>query len=160
MIRRTLPSYTPKTLKKQLYISLVRSHLSYSSQLCRPRLIKNILSIERLQRKATKFILNDYTSDYRTRLIIHVVPLMHWFELQDIMFLVKCLQNPADGMNINTYITFVNISSITRAGSRGNKLRYKDKLRTRDGRHFYFISFVRLWNSLPSIDITKSSGVL
>ena len=116
---------------------------------------KDILSIERVQRKATKFILNDYTSEYGTRLLsLHLLPLMHWFELQDIMFLVKCLQNPSDNMNINTYITFV--SSITRAGSNGSKLRYNHNLRTSAGRHFYFIRVVRLWNSLPSIDTTKS----
>ena len=37
MIRRTVPSNAPKTLKKQLYISLVKSHLSYCSQLWRLR---------------------------------------------------------------------------------------------------------------------------
>ena len=48
--------------KKLLYISLVRSCLSYCSPSWRrPYLIQNILLLEKVQRRATKFILNDYT---------------------------------------------------------------------------------------------------
>ena len=101
LIRRTLPPNSSTKLKKQLYFSLVKSHMSYCSQLWRPRLIRDIQSIERVQRKATKYILNDYTSDYKTRLLsLHLLPLMYWYELQGIMFLVKCLQDPADNLDI------------------------------------------------------------
>ena len=100
LIRRTLPASSSTILRKQLYISLVRSHLCYCSQIWRPCLIKDITNIERIQRKATKLILNDYTSDYKSRLeSLHILPLTRWFELQDIMFLVKCLQDPSDTMN-------------------------------------------------------------
>ena len=44
---------SPTNLKKQLYISLVQSHLCYCSQIRRPCLIKDITNIERIQRKAT-----------------------------------------------------------------------------------------------------------
>ena len=102
LIRRTLSASSPTSLKKQLYISLVRSHLCYCSQIWRPRFIKDITNIERIQRKATKFILNDYSSEYKSRLeSLHILPIARWFELQDIMFLVKCLQDPSDTMNIN-----------------------------------------------------------
>jgi len=40
LIRRTLSTFSPVSFKKRLYISLVRSHLSYCSQLWRPHLIK------------------------------------------------------------------------------------------------------------------------
>ena len=56
LIRRTISTNSPVNLKKQLYISLVRSHLCYCSQIWRPNLIKDITNIERIQRKATKFI--------------------------------------------------------------------------------------------------------
>ena len=51
-----------------MYILLVRSHLCYCSQIWRLSLIKDISSIECVQRKATKFILNNYTIDYKSRL--------------------------------------------------------------------------------------------
>ena len=155
MIRRTIPPGATIILKKQLYISLVRSHLTYCSQLWRPRIVKDILSVERVQRKATKYVLSDYSNDYKLRLqSLHMLPLMYWLELQDIMFLVKCLQDPHDCMNIRSHVSFS--PSGTRAGS-GNKLKYEYR-RTSNGRHFYFNRVVRLWNKLPSscIDLTKS----
>ena len=155
MIRRTIPPGATIILKKQLYISLVRSHLTYCSQLWRPRMVKDILSVERVQRKATKYVLSDYSNDYKLRLqSLHMLPLMYWLELQDIMFLVKCLQDPHDCMNIRSHVSFS--PSGTRAGS-GNKLKYEYR-RTSNGRHFYFNRVVRLWNKLPSscIDLTKS----
>ena len=45
--------------KKLLYISLVRSCLLYCLPLWRPYLIQDILLLEKVQRRATKVILND-----------------------------------------------------------------------------------------------------
>ena len=57
--------------KKQLCISLVRSQLLYCPQIWRP-------CLERVQRRATKYILNDYTSSYRARLLrLSMLPLMY-----------------------------------------------------------------------------------
>ena len=55
--------------KKQLYYSLVRCHLSYCSQLWRPMLLKDIVKLEKVYRRSTKFITGDYVSDYKTRLL-------------------------------------------------------------------------------------------
>ena len=61
LIRRIfLPSHSTSTIVK-LYVSLVRSQLFYCTQIWRPHLMKDILSIEQVQRHATKYILNDYT---------------------------------------------------------------------------------------------------
>ena len=82
------------------------------------------------------------------------IPLMYWFELQDITFLLKCLQDPNDHMNIFQYVTFA--SSITRAGNAG-KLK-SNHCKTSTVRHFFFNRVVRLWNSLPNnlIDLSQS----
>jgi len=50
----------------KLYISLVRSQLLYCTQIWRPHLMKDIVNLERIQRRATKHILNDYSSPYHT----------------------------------------------------------------------------------------------
>ena len=56
-----------------LYLSLVRSQLVYCLQVWRPSLVEEIKTFEDVQRSATKFILNDYISDYRThRLKLHM----------------------------------------------------------------------------------------
>ena len=135
--------------RKQLYLSLVKSKLSYCSQLWRPRLIKDIRNFERIQRRATKFILQDYSHDYKTKLLsLNLLPLMHWYELQDMI----CFKNPMDNLIIHDYVKFV--TSTTRASSNG-KLRHKFcQLST--PRHFYFNRIVRLWNLFPWIDLSLS----
>ena len=76
--------------KKELYISLVRSKLAYCSPIWRPNQIQHILLLEKVQRLATKFILSNSSLDYKARLVsLHLLPLMSWLELADIMLLVK-----------------------------------------------------------------------
>ncbi len=56
LIRRTFSFSTSISTKLKLYLTLVRSQLSYCSQICRPVLMKDINALERIQRRATKFI--------------------------------------------------------------------------------------------------------
>lgn len=49
--------------KKLLHISLVRLQLTYCSPVWRPHLIKILILLERVQRHATKFILNNYVTE-------------------------------------------------------------------------------------------------
>ena len=63
--------------KKQLYISLVCSQLMFASVLWKLYLIRHIQLLEHIHRQATKYILNDYTSDYKTYLTkLKLLPLM------------------------------------------------------------------------------------
>ena len=59
LIRHTFNTSNTE-VKKKLCITLVRSQLIYCSQICRPQLIKDIVSLERVPRRATKYILNDF----------------------------------------------------------------------------------------------------
>ena len=156
LIKRILPPHASTYLKRQLYLSLVRSHLTYCSQLWRPRLIKDIEALERIQRRATKYITGNNQIDYKSRLLsLHLMPLMRWLELQDVTFIVKCLQQPTANPEIASLVSF--LSSNTRAGQTGNKLKVKLN-KTTSSRHFYTSRIVRLWNAFPVgvIDLTKS----
>jgi len=87
LIWRTFCSRYSPPVKLHLYITLVRPHLTYCSQLWRPYMIKDILLVERIQRRATKYILNKFTISYKSRLLeLHLLPLMYIFEIQDILF--------------------------------------------------------------------------
>ena len=133
--------------KKNLYISLVRSQLIYCSQMWRPQLIKDITSLERIQRRATKYILNDYTSTYKSRLEqLNLLPLMYIYEINDLMFLIKSLKSPSDNFEIRDHITFT--SNSTRSGTH-HKLTHP-RTTSAVQRHFYFNKISRLYNLPPS----------
>ena len=154
LIRRSL-SYSSSTteLHLHLYLTLVRSKLNYCSQLWRPNLVKDRACLENVQRRATKFILNDYNLDYRSRLIkLNLLPLMRWFELQDLLFLIECMKDPSDNFDVKSFISFANSSS-------ANKLNYNIYHSTTT-RHFYFNRIGRLWNSVPSPDLRTSLSLI
>jgi hypothetical protein len=61
-IRRSIHTHHSSIqLRKHLFITLVRSRLTYCSQLWRPNLISDIVTLEKVQRRATKYITSDYT---------------------------------------------------------------------------------------------------
>ena len=132
LLRRT---FTTDSIlaKKRLYISIIRSQLSYCSQVWRPYYIKDILLLERIQRRATKYILNDYESSYKSRLL-HLLPLMYMFKLNDLNFFIKSYKSASSHFNINDYINFR--TSITRF-STSHKMIHQCSSSTLS-HHFYF----------------------
>ena len=139
--------------KKHLYISLMRSQLLYCSQLWRPQLIRDIQNLERIQCRATKFILNNYDLSYRQRLEqLHLLPLMYTYELNDLMFFIKTLKFPSTHFDISEYLQFVDHN--TRSAST-HKLSHH-RIKSSSYHTSYFNRIIRLWNSIPVIDLTLS----
>ena len=126
LIRRTFSPSISTNVKKLLYLSLVRSQVSYCSQVWRPHFIKDIKLLERIQRRATKYILNDYSSDYKSRLTaLHLLPLMYFYELLDVLFFVRCLKFPDPSFQILDFVSFS--SAPTRSASNA-KLTHKSQV--------------------------------
>ena len=152
ILRRSFTSASTSS-KKKLYLSLVRSRLTYCSQIWHPFLLKDIQAIEKVQRRATKYILNDYHSDYKSRLsTLRLLPLMYILEINDIMFFIQSIKNPSTSFNIRNFISFT--TSNTRS-STYHKLQHSISS-TNYQRHFYLNRIPRLWNSLPPIDLSSS----
>jgi hypothetical protein len=61
-LRRNL-RYAPRKLKEQAYIAMVRSTLEYSATVWDPCLKKDINKIHRVEKRAARFIANDYRYD-------------------------------------------------------------------------------------------------
>ena len=70
--------------------------------------------------------------------------------------LVKSLKFPTSTFNIYNYVTFN--TSTTRSGT-FNKLIH-NFVPTNQTRHFYFNRTVRLWNSLPAIDLNLTTNTI
>ena len=133
-------TYCPEA-RKNLYISITRSTLLYCSYLWKPYLISDIVLIEKVQRRATKYIL----CDYKLRLIkLKLLPLMYIYDLADIMFFIKSVKFPSEKFNILDYVEFT--SGSTRLA--GLKLKHKSTS-TNNVMNSYFYRIPRLWNSIP-----------
>lgn len=137
----------------KIYITLVRSQITYYSQLWNPYLIKDIVTLEKIQRQATKFILKDFHSDYRACLSkLDLLPLMYILDFYDILFFIKAIKWPSDHFNIHHYVSFSTAS--TRSAST-NKLNHSHTTNNYL-RNFYFNRFPRIWNKLPPVDLNQS----
>ena len=150
LLRRLFSSVNCIQAKPSLYLSLVCSQLQYCSVLWRPYHKMDIRCLETVQRRATRFIMNDMSMDYSDRLLnLNILPLMMQYEISDIMFLVKCIKNPSNYFNISDFVLFS--SSNTRSSAH---LKLKHSIpKNNTLRQFYFNRIPRLWNSLPSFDL-------
>lgn len=158
LLRRTFSNSCSVTTRKSLYVAIVRSSVSYCSPVWRPHLKRDIIAMEQLQKRATKFILNDYSSDYRVRLLtLKLLPLMMLLELNDIMFFVRCLKQPSPCFDIGEYVTFCSGAG-TRSASH-NRLKHTISSNNTT-RNFYFNRLPRLWNHFPTIDLSQSTHTI
>ena len=111
----------------------------YCSPVWCPHFMKDITKIERLQHRATKYVLQDYNSDYKTHLTkLQLLPLlMYVLEVSDLMSCVNCIKNPTSSFNINSYVSF----SDSRTRSTGLKLKHNTTF-TNKQHHFILIVYV------------------
>ena len=93
VFKRALGFDTPVNVKRQLYFSNIRNILEYCSVMWSPYHVKDILAIERVQRHATKYMLNYADMSYRDRCItLHLLPLCYRREILDLLFMFKCVK--------------------------------------------------------------------
>jgi len=147
MIKRVTDNEFGNLIRKDLYVSLVRCHLEYSSQTWSPYIKKNIEKIEGVQRRATKYILNDYTSTYKDRLLqCNLLPLSYRRECLDLQFLFKCLKDEI----IVDVAQFTSVNPHPLRSVPHSVFDFKVPFCCTDSfKFFYFNRVVRLWNSLP-----------
>ena len=127
--------------KAKLYTTPVHSQLTYFTQLWRPYLMKDILNIERVQQRATKYVLNDYVSDYKTRLLkLKLLPLMYFLS-----FKILCLSSNHLNFLLTILISQTTsplVPTNTRSSS-GHKLLHMHHT-SNINRHFFFHRIPRL----------------
>ena len=89
--------------RKSIYVSLVRSHLSYGSESWAPQsCVRDVKLLESIQRRATRFILNcskdpNNRPNYKSRLIeLNLLPISYWMECRDLCFMFNYLNGGFD----------------------------------------------------------------
>ena len=83
--------------RRTLYLSIVRCHLGYKTQVWSPQSIGLLEQVENVQRRATKLILKlPYRCDvtYKTRLqLTNLLPTSYWHKFLDKVFFSKAVNN-------------------------------------------------------------------
>ena len=147
-IKRTVGYNAPLNVKLQLYKSLCRPNLEFSSQVWSPHLKQDIKSLESIQRGMTKYIMgyNEMTYDERCKRL-QVLPLSYRREVLDLVFLYNCLHGAID-VDFTDEITYVNSCRNLRSTSHGLNLQTK-LVKTETYKSSYFSRVVTLWNKIP-----------
>ncbi len=149
LVKRTVGYRCPPKTKLILYNTIVKSPLSYGSVIWSYGTKKQLKSVESVQRRATKYILNDYTSDYETRLVkCNLLPFCYSKEVNDLCFLYKCIHNLYN-IDIRGILGFYDAStSRTRLANRPYNLVPLRKP-PKKAKDFFTRRIVRTWNALP-----------
>jgi len=137
-----------------MYLALVRPHLGYASQVWSPQSIKLMKSLERVQRRATKYILMlpfQTKWSYQDRLIqCNLLPISYWHEMMDLVFLYKATNGFID-IDHRILPTIRRSARVTRSCHTSNATTYTTKrCRSLTDQHSFFIRASRIRNSLPT----------
>ena len=149
----------PKSVKTTAYTAIVRPKLEYACAACDPYLQKDIVKLERIQRKAARFCTNNY---HPTASVTEMLHDLGWTSLElrrtmtRLTLLYKIRRGQID-IDVNIYL-----NPHTERSTRGSHLyRYRQE-KAKENVYFYsfFPRTLRLWNlSLPA-DIVESKSLV
>ena len=152
-IRRASRYIQSTQTRRSLYLSIVRCHLGYATQVWSPQSIGLLKRVENVQRRATKLILKlPFRCDvaYKTRLqLTNLLPILYWHEYLDMVFFYKAVNNlvfiDSEALPVTRQFT-----RSTRT-SRSSAITYiPNRSRTLTYQRSFFIRACRTWNVLPA----------
>jgi hypothetical protein len=109
LLRRTCPLTKDTRIRRSLYLSLVKCHLNYATEVWSPAHISLKRKVENVQRRATRWILQQRMGqqEYKDRLVtLHLLPLCYDRELKDLIFFYKASRGYTD-IDISNFVSFV-----------------------------------------------------
>ena len=156
MIKRSVGFNSPIDVKRQLYLAHVRSILEYCSPMWSPNHVDDIIKLERVQRQASKFILNDYVSPYHERCTaLFILPLCFRREIIDLCFLYSYLHGKLS-CDYSSNFELACPHNGLRSAQQG--VLFKSPLcKTVQFQCTYFYRTARLWHTLPFVIRDASS---
>jgi hypothetical protein len=151
-IKRCIGYGCSKNVKLICYRSLIRPLLEYCTVVWFCTNKKILVKLESIQRKVTKFILNDYQSDYKTRLILcDILPLSLRRQFLDCVFVYNSLYGLSDYI-ITDKLELVNIQDDinTRLRHNQDELMFKyERTNYELYNKFFTRRVINVWNKLP-----------
>ena len=161
LVKRTVGYNAPITVKKQLFLSVVRSNLEYCSPIWSGTSKNNVTKLESVQRSATKYILgynNCQNKNYKERLgQLNLTPLSYRREIQDCVFFYKCL-NKINNLNISEKVQFTHNNSRATRSTVDMLQLCIPMCNTETCKKLYFKRIVCIWNCLP-VNVRNSSSL-
>ena len=132
----------------------VRPHLEYAVQFWSPHYQKDIIKLEKIQKRATKMIPQLRHKTYEERL-----KALNLFSLEkrrlrgDMIQVFKLVKN-IDNLNFEEIF---DIDNNNRTRGHAFKLKYKNKFKTDLGKHFFSNRVIKPWNNLPKYVVESKS---
>jgi len=145
--------HCPKNIKANCYKSFVRPILEYSSSVWSPHLQTDIQQIEKIQRSAARYVLNDYSWHSS---VTSMLSNLGWSTLEErrsynkLVTFFKLIQSIIEIPTLQpTPLTSV---------IRGHSQRFRiPQARTNLYLHSFLPSTIKLWNNLPNHLVEVSS---
>ena len=145
-------NYKSKDVMKRLYCAYVRPHLEYCMQACCSSLIKDIKSLERVQRKATKMVRGLRGKSYRERLISLNMFSLHYRRMRGDLIEVFKIYKGIDKLDFGKLFT-INMNP-----TRGHSCKLVKKFTKKLFRQSFFTNrVINTWNNLPPCIVESSS---
>ena len=141
-----------KRICRALYLAVVKPALGYATQVWLPQSVKLINQVERVQHRASKFILGlpfMYVS-YKDRLTLtELLPLSYWHEYLDLMFFFKAITGIVS-ISQNSLPERIAPVRVTRSSANVNAISFRQrKHKTTTYNRSFFLRTTGTWNSLP-----------
>ena len=99
LLKRTCPLITDTKVRRTRYLALVKSQLCYATEVWSPSNAKLQILLERVQRRATRWILRTKVGElsYEDRLkSLNLLPLTYDREIRDLVLVYKCIFGHTD----------------------------------------------------------------
>ena len=159
LVKRTVGYTAPINVKKQLFISMVRSNIEYCSQVWGGANRNDIIKLERIQRSATKYILGyPDNMNYNERLCeLNLTPLSYRREMSDLIFFFKCLNNMHE-VNVLSYVQFTSDNACNTRSTVEELRLCVPNCHTESYKKLYYNRIVQIWNSLP-VNVRKAQTI-
>jgi hypothetical protein len=160
LIKRSLGYICPINIKILSYTSLVRPLVEHNSQLWSGCNKKYMVKLESLQRRATKFIVNNNSLSYELRLNkCGFLPLSLRRDFLDCTFFYNSWHDLID-FNIENLVNFVRTPTVRTRNNMDDHQLCEQRVKSETYRKFFTHRIVSIWNTIPyeirALELTPS----